>query len=191
MRPPRRAAALAVALVAGCVAPYREREPEIAAARPRRAETPAKEASARARPPDDEGRTVIGYVAADGTLHADTLAGAQPDTARVERETVVTGAFGPPADPVAAPLAAPERVAAGYRVQVFASGDRLVAHALARRVEGRLPGESVTVEWDEPWYKVRVGDFSDRGEAEGLRLRLVEMGFGEAWIVPAAFRPGP
>lgn len=195
MRPRRRAhrvAALAATLaLAACAAPYRERPPESRAGTPRTTEKAAGNRDVGPTPPaDSTGRTVVGYVAPDGTLHADTLAGAQPDTARVERETVVTGALGRPADTIAPPVsAAPERHAAGYRVQVFASQDQPAADDFARQIEERLPSEPVYVEWDEPWYKVRVGDFTDRGEADRLRLRLVEMGFGEAWTVPASIRP--
>lgn len=129
--------------------------------------------------------TIVGTVGADGTLRADTLAGARPDTTRVERETVLTGAVR------AAGGGMPERLVTGYRVQVFAAVDRPAAAAIATRVQERLGGPPVYVEWDDPWHKVRVGDFDTREAAEPLRLRLIELGYPEAWTVQTTIRTVP
>ncbi|CAN5265419.1 hypothetical protein BH18GEM1_BH18GEM1_04270 [soil metagenome] len=44
------------------------------------------------------------------------------------------------------------------------------------------------MEWEEPWHKVRAGDFTSREEAERLRALLIDMGFVEAWTVRTAIR---
>ena len=67
-----------------------------------------------------DGSTVVGHVTPDGTLVADTLARAIPDTARVERETVLTGEIHPATGP-------------GWRVQVFAAREEAEAAAEADR----------------------------------------------------------
>lgn len=135
--------------------------------------------------------TIIGHVTPQGELKADTLDGFQPDTAQVERETVLTGTFrttpahARDADP------APARLATGWRVQVFASRDRSQAEAFVGRLEGRMDGAPVYVEHADSWFKVRVGDFPDREAAERLRSRLVDRGFDDAWTVRTTIRTVP
>jgi cell division septation protein DedD len=180
-----------------CASPYREAPPETIA-RPPAAERPAPADDAPTFEPEParrevdapptgvtgaSGQTVIGSVAADGTVHADTLAGARSDTSRVVRETVVTGAV--------RSTAGVGTLATGYRVQVFAARDRDVAADAVRRLREQQVSDPIYMEWVDPWYKVRVGDFADRESAERLRRRLVELGFPEAWIVRTTLRTVP
>lgn len=133
--------------------------------------------------------TIVGHVTPQGELKADTLDGFQPDTARVERETVLTGTFR--RAPARGIDPAPARLATGWRVQVFASRDRSQAEGFAGRLEGRMDGAPVYVEHADSWFKVRVGDFSDREAAERLRGRLVDRGFDDAWTVRTTIRTVP
>lgn len=159
----KRAGLLVLVLAVGCMpARYRE-EPPPPEAKP--AAEPARNAGAGAA----GGSTVVGHVAPDGTLVADTIARAVPDTARVERETVVTGEIRPAAElETAAPLAAGPTAGldtgtleTGWRVQLYASRAEAEAGAEATRARSALRDEvPVYVEWDDPWYKVRVGDFA-------------------------------
>lgn len=149
-----------------------------------------REAPASDPPPTYEifpsgGETVVGRVGPDGTFRADTLAGVRADTARFERETVMTGTIRSDRRSEGPPLAV------GYRVQVFAARDRDAAAAFARELEGRLEGEPVYVERVEPWWKVRVGDFRSREEAERLRDRLLAAGIEGAWTVRTTIRTAP
>lgn len=170
---------LALVAAACAHAPYEEPLPP-----------PAGETSAR------EGATVVGRVSPEGTLVADTLEHARPDTARVERETVVTGEIRPAAELETGPPPAAGRetatLATGWRVQVYASRDESEAAAVATRVRGAT-GDAVPVyvEWDDPWYKVRVGDHADRADAERLREGLVSRGWSEAWVVRTTIRTVP
>jgi hypothetical protein len=124
---------------------------------------------------------VVGHVSPEGTLVADTLAHSLPDTARVERETVVTGEIRPAVG-----------LATGWRVQVFASRARPEAEIEATRVERAIDDPApVYVEWDDPWYKVRVGDFPDRGAAERLREHVAGLGWPGAWAVQTTIRTTP
>lgn len=143
------------------------------------------------------GATVVGRVSPQGTLVADTLARALPDTVRVERETVVTGEIrssgeletrgsGEPGAAEAATLAT------GWRVQIFASRDQPEATARATRVREALGDRvPVYVERDDPWFKVRVGDFAARPAAERLRDELVALGWSDAWAVQTTIRTAP
>lgn len=153
------------------------------------------EGSADAASPD-AGATVVGRVTPDGTLIADTLAAPVPDTTRVERETVVTGEIRPAAELETAPptIAEPEgeALATGWRVQVFASRSQAEAAATATRVQDALGDRApVYVERDDPWFKVRVGDFVDRADAEALRLHVAGLGWPDAWAVRATIRTLP
>lgn len=158
--------ALALATATGCASAYRSSE----------------EAGPPAAGSGEKGETVVGRVGPDGAFRADTLAGARGDTVRYERETVMTGAIRRARSPDAPPLQT------GYRVQVFAVKERASATDFAREVESLVDGEPVYVEWADPWYKVRVGDFAERSAAERLRERLVDRGIEEAWTIRTTIR---
>ncbi|MEX2117861.1 MAG: SPOR domain-containing protein [Bacteroidota bacterium] len=70
----------------------------------------------------------------------------------------------------------------GYRVQIFASASIDEATA-AQRVASNRVGDSVYVVYDPPVYKVRVGDYALRLEANQRLTRVVNMGYDDAWVV--------
>ncbi|HET7692207.1 MAG TPA: SPOR domain-containing protein [Gemmatimonadota bacterium] len=188
---------IAALLTAACMpARYREEVPPGTVDSTSRS---GEDASAAARSDggaSDSGATVVGRVMPDGTLTADTLDGPVPDTMRVERETVVTGEVRPAAELETAPptVAEPqgEALATGWRVQVYASRSQAEASATATRVQDALGGLApVYVERDDPWFKVRVGDFTDRAGAETVRQRLTGLGWPDAWAVRTTIRTLP
>jgi hypothetical protein len=183
-------APLALLLALACMpARYREAPPPEDSER-----AAAKEAASPGTP---EGATVVGRVSPEGTLVADTLERALPDTVRVERETVVTGEIRSSAELQTraageAGAVAGGTLATGWRVQVFASREQPEAAALAIRVQEALGDQvPVYVERDDPWFKVRVGDFRDRPAAERLREELVGLGWTDAWAVRTTIRTTP
>jgi hypothetical protein len=183
-----RSAAVALLLAAVACMPARYREEA-----PPEDRSGAATGAAGGASPSGEGATVVGHVSPDGALVADTLSRATPDTARVERETVVTGEIRPAAElethrPVPAGEE-PATLATGWRVQVYASRDESDAAGEATRVREALAAQApVYVERDAPWYKVRVGDFEDRAAADRLRERLAGLGWPEAWAVRTTIR---
>lgn len=70
----------------------------------------------------------------------------------------------------------------GFRIQLFALQDGDRAQALAGEV-GKKTGLPVYVSFEGGYYKVRVGDFTERTEAEAQLDRLREAGFVDAWVV--------
>jgi len=74
----------------------------------------------------------------------------------------------------------------GYRIQVFASGDRTAAQKVKERVvaETRL---STYIEYEDGLYKVRAGDFAERKDAVQARLKLAGTCPG-SWIVRTTIR---
>jgi len=91
------------------------------------------------------------------------------------------------APPVSAPPAPAEpALIDGFRVQVFASGDRDIAANAAREVQERL-GIPTYIELDTGMYKVRAGDFATRAEADRA-LPGIRKDYPDAWIVASKIR---
>ncbi len=74
----------------------------------------------------------------------------------------------------------------GFRVQVFASADREIAENAARGAQERL-GLPGYVELDGGVYKVRVGDFAARADADQALVGIRRQ-YADAWIVPSKVR---
>lgn len=72
----------------------------------------------------------------------------------------------------------------GFRVQVMATPDFTTAGAEASRLKQRL-GESATVyvEYIDPYYKVRVGDFATQEAAQPTLDAVRGLGYRDAWAV--------
>lgn len=73
----------------------------------------------------------------------------------------------------------------GFRVQIyFTSGNNSKANANRVRTEflTKYPRAKAYVLYQEPFYKVRVGDFRTRLEAQGF-LNMVSMDFPASYIV--------
>jgi len=69
-----------------------------------------------------------------------------------------------------------------YRVQLFTS--KLYGEARqALRVAQEIFDRSVFLDYEVPYFKVRVGSFSDREEAEDYQQRVKAAGYPEAWVV--------
>ena len=70
----------------------------------------------------------------------------------------------------------------GFKVQVFASRFSHSADSLKAVLDEKVD-EDVSIVFDAPVYKVRVGNFVARNEAEKMRMNLVKFGYDTAWIV--------
>ncbi len=70
----------------------------------------------------------------------------------------------------------------GYRVQIFASSTNEGANKVASEARFKFT-ERAYVEYDAPYYKVRIGDYKNRSDAEILREKAKNLGYGDAWIV--------
>jgi hypothetical protein len=69
-----------------------------------------------------------------------------------------------------------------FRVQVFASKSFDEAQQFASDIEQLFP-EGVFVEYQTPYYKVRVGEFYDPDEGEAFLDFVKQLGFKNAWLV--------
>lgn len=73
----------------------------------------------------------------------------------------------------------------GYRIQIYASTAMDLAQQAAREAQGRM-NEKVYVEFDAPYYKVRLGDCATSEEAQLLREQAIRVGYENAWVVRTA-----
>jgi len=80
-------------------------------------------------------------------------------------------------------IAVPETIP-GFRIQVLFTPEIEEATQIRDSLNASLPEEWVYVVFDSPYYKVRIGNFAERYEAQALLRRIIAIGFNEAWIVP-------
>ncbi len=69
-----------------------------------------------------------------------------------------------------------------YRVQIFSSkkfGESRHAKMVAEEIFDRL----VFLDYEVPYYKIRVGNFSNREKAEDYQQRVKSSGYKNAWVV--------
>jgi hypothetical protein len=73
----------------------------------------------------------------------------------------------------------------GYRVQIGAYRSEKEANLAADRSRSSL-GRSVYVQFIAPWYKVRVGNFTNKYEATQYKNQLRSTtSYRDAWVVPS------
>ncbi len=70
----------------------------------------------------------------------------------------------------------------GFRVQVFATQDRKKAEGIKEELLFKFD-ENIYIIFEAPNYKVRIGNFLDRDDAEKLRIELVKESLSSSWIV--------
>jgi len=112
--------------------------------------------------------------AAAGTAGAATAMDA-PEGAIMETPSVTEST-----PPVAVPD--PQDFTPGWRVQLFASTSMVSADQEAELARDRFV-ESVYVEYEPPYYKVRLGDYLTKDGAKGMANRAKTQGYDEAWVV--------
>ena len=74
-------------------------------------------------------------------------------------------------------------LAEGYTIQVYSGTSRELATKAKAKVYGILPDARPETKYEQPVYKVRVGEFGDRLEAQLIFAELMEE-FPEAIVIP-------
>ena len=72
----------------------------------------------------------------------------------------------------------------GFRIQIFSSASIDEASASRSSALAKFEADSIYIVFDAPVYKVRVGDFGSRYDANQRLPEFVEKGYRDAWIVP-------
>lgn len=70
----------------------------------------------------------------------------------------------------------------GYRIQVISTQNLEQADSLKRELAAPF-NDQVYITFDPPNYKVRVGNYRFRSDAEKAQLTLEKMGYRTAWII--------
>ena len=73
----------------------------------------------------------------------------------------------------------------GYRVQIYTTDDLDKAKAKIIIYNGMFNPENVKLDFDPPYFKIRIGNLRNRDEAEKFKEKLANMGFRNLIIVPA------
>ncbi len=81
-----------------------------------------------------------------------------------------------------------DSTAAGYRIQVFASTDRNEAMLELENFQLKYPEIPIYLKYDSPNFKLRVGDFSSKIEAQYWFARLSEE-YPRLFLVPDRVNP--
>lgn len=71
----------------------------------------------------------------------------------------------------------------GYRVQVLSTDNLEEANSLKTDLIVKTNYKQIYIEFDPPFYKVKVGDFTDINDAKTLSFKLNQMGYGEARVI--------
>jgi hypothetical protein len=71
----------------------------------------------------------------------------------------------------------------GYRVQVLSTDDIDEANNVRAEIYEKTTRKEVYIIFDPPFYKVKVGDFTLKSEADNLRFKLNQLGFTESKVV--------
>jgi len=71
----------------------------------------------------------------------------------------------------------------GFQVQLIATPHAELAEDMSMQAKMLFPTELVTLVFDPPNYKVRIGTPSSRELAEELKRQALRLGYSEAWVV--------
>lgn len=71
----------------------------------------------------------------------------------------------------------------GFRVQVFFGSERKPAQDAKAKMLQLMPDEEVYLIYQQPYFKVRVGDYRTRLEAEAVYRKLMHE-FDKVFIIP-------
>lgn len=79
----------------------------------------------------------------------------------------------------------------GFRVQVISTNKRNEATDMKAKVMQLYPDYRTYLDYQAPYFKVRVGDFKNRDEAADLRDKLSSSFTGGVFVVPATINVQP
>ena len=71
----------------------------------------------------------------------------------------------------------------GYRIQVMISQDENELITLKNNLEQSI-NHKIYIIFELPNYKLRIGNFINRKEAENIQKQILRLGYRTAWVVP-------
>jgi cell division protein FtsN len=79
----------------------------------------------------------------------------------------------------------------GYRVQIFSSSTRHAAEESQTQASAQLNRDDVFIDFEPPYFKVRIGNFQARKDAEKFLDEAKKKGYETPFIVQAQIRTSP
>jgi hypothetical protein len=76
----------------------------------------------------------------------------------------------------------------GFRIQCLASSQIEKIRSEQKLLEGKIK-YSVYIIFNAPYYKLLIGDFVKRGDADIVTAKLKEMGYSDAWVIRSKINP--
>jgi hypothetical protein len=71
----------------------------------------------------------------------------------------------------------------GFRVQIIATDNLEEANRINTDISSLIPNHRTYVNFEPPFYKVKLGDFRENNEANDMRFKLSQMGYTESKVV--------
>ena len=71
----------------------------------------------------------------------------------------------------------------GYRIQLFSGSERNNANALRNKFKQEYPDETIYLIYQQPYFKLRVGDYRNHIEAQQMYLKYQKT-YGQILIIP-------
>ena len=125
--------------------------------------------------------TLAGLLAsnhASGSVRPSHLGPVAPTTSELD-SVMPTGT----AEDTSVNRAAPEKKIPGFRVQLYQGSSRTRAKEIRDLMVQSYPKLGVYMGYRQPDFRVRVGDFRDKGEATAY-LKMMKSDFPSAFVVP-------
>ncbi|MGX5820748.1 SPOR domain-containing protein [Chitinophaga lutea] len=79
----------------------------------------------------------------------------------------------------------------GFRVQIITTNKRNEANDAKAKVMQLYPEYRTYLDWEAPYFKVRVGDFRSRQEATDLRNKIAAIFSEGVFVVPTIINVSP
>jgi hypothetical protein len=72
----------------------------------------------------------------------------------------------------------------GFRIQLYSSADMEAAQEVYNFADSLFNELWIYVVYEVPFYKIRLGDFQTRPQANKILTEVMRKGFRDAWVVP-------
>ncbi len=79
----------------------------------------------------------------------------------------------------------------GYRIMVLNSTDRELTYKTKGQLLSRFPEHAVYMSYQAPFFKLKIGDFIKKEDAENLRKQLTNMMPKGVFVVPELIKVKP
>ena len=79
-------------------------------------------------------------------------------------------------------LEPPEKVVMGFRIQIKSTKNYDEAVEILKDAQAKFFHE-IYLDYEPPYYKIRIGNFTQKLEAENLKSFSQEIGYADSWVV--------